>query len=214
MQDDRGGRTQLQVRQSIAIVVLQALLGGPGSLWLFSQGWVSRRLSRRDLDPEDDGHRNWTSFVFKNMNFMLHCLSSILVWAALIARCVGAESVELDFLAVASISIWCNLLVLTVPFEFFGYIIITTYKMLVGDIVQFAAAYVSITAGFSFAVFALFQMSPSPESPIDAEHPLVATMVFLQTHPLEVTAGSSCLVGCPYFDNFFRAVVLLGLDGG
>ena len=179
MQDDRGGRTQLQVRQSMAIVVLQALLGGPGSLWLFSQGWVSRRLSRRDLDPEDDGHRNWTSFVFKNMNFMLHCLSSILVWAALIARCVGAEPIELDCLAVASISIWCNLLVLTVPFEFFGYIILTTYKMLVGDIVQFAAAYIFLTLGFSLGTYALYQMSPSDESSNLSSNPLEATMVYL-----------------------------------
>eukprot|EP00282_Hemiselmis_andersenii_P015972 CAMPEP_0114112884 /NCGR_PEP_ID=MMETSP0043_2-20121206/2620_1 /TAXON_ID=464988 /ORGANISM="Hemiselmis andersenii, Strain CCMP644" /LENGTH=1168 /DNA_ID=CAMNT_0001205003 /DNA_START=196 /DNA_END=3702 /DNA_ORIENTATION=- len=163
MPGDKTGLTPFQVRRSMAIMVLHLLLGLPGAGWTLYKGWIARRMRRRDLDPEEDGHRDWVSFAFKNMTFMLNSAAGAALFISLISRLLGDEELELDAWAFASIVMWCSLLVLIVPFHFFGFLIITTYRMLVGDIMQFAAAYVITTLGFSFAIYALYQLSPFPD---------------------------------------------------
>jgi len=163
MPGDKTGLTPLQVRRSVVVMVIHAILGLPGAGWTLYKGWIARRMRLRDLDPEEDGHRDWVSFAFKNMTFMLNSAAGTALFISLVSRLLGDEELELDAWAFASIVMWCSLLVLIVPFQFFGFLIITTYRMLVGDIMQFAAAYVITTLGFSFAIYALYQLSPFPD---------------------------------------------------
>jgi len=177
MPHEKTGLTALQVRQSIVVMVLHILLGLPGAGWTLYKGWISRRMRLQDLDPEEDGHRDWVSFAFKNMTFMLNSAAGAALLISLVSRFVGDEELELDAWAFASIVMWCSLLVLIVPFQFFGFLIITTYRMLVGDIMQFAAAYVITTLGFSFAIYALYQLSPFPDETNSLnEYPTLSVM--------------------------------------
>lgn len=50
------------------------------------------------------------------------------------------------------------------PFKFFGIMAITTYKMLVGDVLRFLLVFVVTTMAFSLAMTVLYQRSVDPEN--------------------------------------------------
>jgi len=85
-----------------------------------------------------------------------------------ITRQYGAE---LDCLAITSVLMWSNLLSLIMPFKFFGIMAITTYKMLVGDVIRFLMVFVITTMAFAFSMTCLFQKSQDPDEIADMDIP-------------------------------------------
>jgi hypothetical protein len=65
---------------------------------------------------------------------------------------------------ILSILMWSNLLNLIMPFKFFGIMAITTYKMLVGDVLRFLLVFVVTTMAFSLAMTVLYQRSLDPDN--------------------------------------------------
>lgn len=59
---------------------------------------------------------------------------------------------------------WTNLLNLIMPFKFFGIMAITTYKMLVGDVLRFLMVFVITTMAFALAMTVLYQKSEDPDN--------------------------------------------------
>jgi len=162
-------------REDIAAVVsfvIQVLLVVPASFpWLIHKGWRQRRLRGRDLDPNRTGRLDLVSFTFKNLSFFLDFLSAALLLSGFALRLARQHGAELDCLALTSVVMWSNLLNLIMPFKFFGIMAITTYKMLVGDVIRFLMVFVMTTMAFGLAMMVLFQKSDSPGDIDDMDVP-------------------------------------------
>jgi hypothetical protein len=93
------------------------------SFYLLRQGWLSRRLKSTDI--KTDGKVSWSSLMFKNLRFMLNLGSFVAIWTATFARFLGDYTVEFTSWAATSIFMWCNALLLCLPFQFIGPILVS-----------------------------------------------------------------------------------------
>lgn len=137
---------------------------------LVRNGWQSRRLRRLDLDPHESGGpyhtRQIMQFVYKNIQFLLSIgvtvAGSIATVAGIMHKPPYAK-LELQALAIQSMLLWSGLLVMVMPFKFFGVLVITTWTMLTDDVFKFLVTYLTLVAAFSQALFALTQMADSED---------------------------------------------------
>jgi hypothetical protein len=143
-----------------ACLALQVLLTAGWGPWLLVKGLRQRKADLRDVDADGDGAidaREATEFVHKNLPFALEVVAAVLLAAAGAARvaCWGAS--EAGLLAAASVVLFSNLLNLLIPFHSVGALVITVYRMLVGDMSRFLAVYMVLLVGFGLAMSMLAQ---------------------------------------------------------
>ena len=138
-----------------ASIILELILAGPWALWLIITGWRHRNTSLVDLDVNEDRSISASEiqdFVFKNLLFIMDVVSGVVLFFAGVSRIQDWERSELLLLATAGILLFCNAINVLVPFRYIGEIVITVYRMAVGDIFRFLVVYILIWCGFSLAV--------------------------------------------------------------
>ena len=168
----REGTSRPEDVYGILSFVIQVILVCPAAFpWLIYKGWRQRRWRRRDLDANRDGRWDLQGFLFKNLAFLLDVSTSIMLVATFGLRITRHYVAELDCLAITSVLMWSNLLNLIMPFKFFGIMAITTYKMLVGDVIRFLMVFVITTMAFAFSMTCLFQKSDDPDEIGDMDVP-------------------------------------------
>jgi hypothetical protein len=142
----------------IAEFVLQVAIVAIGCPFLLYKGWQSRRLKLRDLDTDENGnisHAEMLSFIYKNANFLLNIGAVAALFLALVARLRCDHEVEVEAEAVASVLLFSNLLIVLMPFRYIGELVITIYRMFVGDIFRFVLVFAILQLGFSLSVLLL-----------------------------------------------------------
>ena len=165
-----------------ASLVMEGMLAGPWAVWLVWAGWRQRKITFRDLDVNDDRHialSEVQEFVFKNLSFILNVLSGIVFFSAGVCRIQCSEQQELRLLAVGSILLFCNALNVLVPFRYVGEMVITVYRMIVGDVFRFLVVYGLICCGFSFAMALMCQHVDFDGLGLDGHQPDDPSYAFL-----------------------------------
>ena len=76
-------------------------------------------------------------------------------------------AVELNILAIACLIVWCNLLMLMLPFKGVGLLLISMYRMLVRDVFKWLWIYSVLLAGFSLAATVVMQLSHDRQPDVD-----------------------------------------------
>ena len=98
-------------------------------------------------------------FVFKNLHFLLSVTAGTTLFLSGVCRVVCWTSAEINLLALASLLLFTNMLLVLLPFQYIGALIITVYKMLIGDITRFLVVYLLLFFGFSLGACLLCQRS-------------------------------------------------------
>jgi hypothetical protein len=149
----------------IAEFVLQVAIVAIGGPFLLYKGWHSRRLLLRDLDTDENGnisHAEVLSFIYKNANFLLSIGAVAALFLAFVARLKCNYEVEVKAEAVASVLLFSNLLIVLMPFRYIGELVITIYRMFVGDIFRFVLVFAILQLGFSLSVLLLARTAIDP----------------------------------------------------
>ena len=157
-----------------ASMAMEGILAGPWALWLVWSGWVQCKIALRDLDINDDAQiqaAEVQEFVFKNLHFVLNVLSGLALFFAGVCRVQCWTDSEICLLAAASITLFCNALSVLVPFRYVGEMVITVYRMIVGDIFRFLTVYFLLWCGFSFAMALLCQRTDMSGLGMDGNEP-------------------------------------------
>jgi hypothetical protein len=145
--------------KTLTLEALLVLAGAPFLLW---KGWRLRRLHIRDLDTDGDTAVSASEFralLQKNLHFLLDILGAIAIIAAGISRALCGDTAELDFLAVACVLLYCNLLNVFIPFKSIGVLVIAMYHILLQDFSRFLSAYMTFLLAFTLGLFLLMQRS-------------------------------------------------------
>ena len=148
-------------------LALEASLPLLWSPWLVWKGWRQRRLLYRDLDVNEDASvsvQELQHFFHKNMHFLLDIVAAIALLTAGVAQLGCWHKTHTEAMAVASIFLFCNLLNVVLPFKAIGVLLITIYKMLVGDIARFCLVFFVLMFAFTIAMHLLLQRWPDSES--------------------------------------------------
>jgi hypothetical protein len=95
------------------------------------------------------------SFIYKNANFLLIISAVAALFLAIVARVKCDHEVEVEAEAVASVLLFSNLLIVLMPFRYIGELVITIYRMFVGDIFRFVLVFAILQLGFSLSVLLL-----------------------------------------------------------
>jgi hypothetical protein len=165
--DGEHGGTEDSAGVRAVRLALEASLTLIWSPWLVWKGWRQRRLRYRYLDVNEDGSLSWRDvlhFLHKNMHFLLDIAAAIAQTTAGVALLCCWHKIHTEAMAVASIFLFCNLLNVLLPFKFIGVLLITIYKMLVGDITRFCLVFFILLLAFSIAMHLLLQRWPNAES--------------------------------------------------
>ena len=165
-----------------ASLVMEGILAGPWAVWLFFTGWRQRKISFKHLDVNGDRRiaaSEVQEFVFKNLHFILDVLSGFVLFFAGMCRVQCWEQEELRLLAVGSILLFSNALNVLVPFRYVGEMVITVYRMIVGDVFRFLVVYGLICCGFSFAMALMCQHVDFDGLGLDGHQPDDPSYAFL-----------------------------------
>jgi hypothetical protein len=166
-EDGAGNDTKDSTGARAVILALEVLLPLFWAPWLVWKGWRQRRLRYCDLDVDEDGSisvRELQYFLQKNMHFVLDVVAAVSLMTAGVALLACWQKVHHDAKAVASIFLFCNLLNVMLPFKSIGVLLITIYKMLVGDIARFCLVFFVLMFAFSIAMHLLLQRPPEEDS--------------------------------------------------
>jgi hypothetical protein len=149
--------------ETLTLEALLVLAGAPYLLW---QGWRLRRPHISDLDTNGDAAVSALELsallqktLEKNLAFLLDILGATAIIAAGISRALCREKIELEFLAVACVLLYCNLLNVFIHFKFIGVLVITMYNILLEDFSRFLVAYMTFLLAFTCGMFLLMQRS-------------------------------------------------------
>jgi hypothetical protein len=145
--------------ETLTLEALLVLVGAPFLLW---KGWRLRRLHMRDLDTDGDtavSASELRALLQKNLHFLLDILGATAIIAAGISRALCRDTLELDFLAVACVLLYCNLLNVFIPFKSIGVLVIAMYHILLQDFSRFLSAYMTFLLAFTLGLFLLMQRS-------------------------------------------------------
>ena len=106
-------------------------------------------------------------WVFKNLTLILGCMTCIIIVLSAVARALDQHVMERNVWALGSI--WCCLqvLVLIIPFRFFGFIVIAIWRMMLDDITVFILIYSLLHLAFSQALSLTFVKTPVGIMPPD-----------------------------------------------
>jgi hypothetical protein len=165
-----------------ASLVLQGLIAGPFAVWLVLTGWRQRKITLRDLDVNDDRRiaaSEVQDFIFKNLIFIVNIISGLVLFFAGVSRVQCWEQEEVRLLAVSSILLFCNALNVLVPFRYVGAMVITVYRMIMGDVFRFLLVYGLLWCGFAFAMVLLCQRVDLDGLGLDGHEPDVPSNAFL-----------------------------------
>jgi hypothetical protein len=165
--DSAGGDAEDSAGMRAVRLGLEALLPLFWSPWLIWKGWRQRRLRYRDLDVNEDASisvQELQHFFHKNMHFLLDVVAAIALMTAGVALVGCWHKTHAEAMAVASIFLFCNLLNVVLPFKSIGVLLITIYKMLVGDIARFCLVFFVLMFAFTIAMHLLLQRWPEAES--------------------------------------------------
>ena len=149
-------------------LALEASLPLLWSPWLVWVGWRQRRLLYRDLDVNEDASisvQEVQHFFHKNLHFLLDVVAAVSLTAAGVALLCCWHETHTQAKAVASIFLFCNLLNVVLPFRSIGVLLITVYKMLVGDIARFCLVFFVLMFAFTIAMHLLLQRWPDASGP-------------------------------------------------
>lgn len=152
------------------------ILGIP---YLLLQSWRNKRISIHDFDP--NGDLDWSLnelffFIYKNLTTVLSLLTIGFLVGSLYDRTRnGMEAfwdsdpfrgrnpdstpsyTELQCLALVTIFMYCNLLHMLLPFQSIGPVLITIWRMLMGDVVRWIVVYFFLLMAFSQAIIIAVQ---------------------------------------------------------
>ena len=146
------------------------ILGIP---YLLIQAARNRRFKMTDLDP--NGDLDWSLneiffFLYKNLTSLIGACTIGFLIGALVDRCrngtgaffrsdpvegaaEGKDSFsELLCLSLVTLFMYCNLLHLLLPFQSIGPVLITIWRMLMGDVTKWIVIYFFLLMGFSQAI--------------------------------------------------------------
>ena len=150
-----------------------------GIPYLLHQSWRNKRISIHDFDP--NGDLDWSLnelffFVYKNLNTVLSLATVCFLVGSLADRTRnGVEAfwdsdalrgreqnatpkfTELQCLALVTIFMYCNLLHMLLPFQSIGPVLITIWRMLMGDVVRWIIVYFFLLMAFSQAIIIAVQ---------------------------------------------------------
>lgn len=152
-----------------AVAGLELSVYAVGIPFLLLQAWQSRRLKRLDWDPNEDLEMSSEEVIFflhKNASFGLNTLISGLLISIGILRIQGPRGWngwydvdaggpwknEMDLHSVTMMLIWCNFLHQLLPFKFVGPLLITVWRMLIGDVTRWLIVFIFILVGFSQSI--------------------------------------------------------------
>ncbi len=161
--DYSGGFAAGQLR--IASFILHLAITFVFCPFLVRKGWQSRRLKLRDLDTDENGNVSYPealSFIYKNAHFFLSLGAATALCASFVARLKCKDHTEIDAAAVASVLLFANLLIILMPFRFIGELVITIYRMFVGDIFRFLLVFGVLQLGFSLSILLLTRSAADP----------------------------------------------------
>jgi hypothetical protein len=165
--DSAEGDTEDSAGVRAVRLALEASLPLFWSPWLVWKGWRQRRLRYRDLDVNEDASisvQELQHFFHKNMHFLLDIVAATALMTAGVALVGCWHKTHAEAMAVASIFLFCNLLNVVLPFKFIGVLLITLYKMLVGDMARFCLVFFVLMLAFTIAMHLLLQRWPETES--------------------------------------------------
>jgi len=145
-----------------ASFILEMVTTGGGMLLMLYKAWKLRRVSRADLTPGEG--QDWTfshtvDVVFRNFPSILSLSTFLFLTLTLVCRVLGLEDYEMAFFASSAVAIWFLALALCLPFQAFGVVVITMYRMFVGDVLKFLIVFFTTTLAYSFAMYALMQQA-------------------------------------------------------
>mmetsp|Transcript_86160 Transcript_86160/g.230021 ORF Transcript_86160/g.230021 Transcript_86160/m.230021 type:complete len:209 (-) Transcript_86160:1630-2256(-) len=126
-------------------------------LW---KGYI--QLSVRGLDLNENGSVSAGEvqiFVLKNLPSAVDWTSAIVLILSFMMRCLSWGQTEANLLAAASVLLFCNLLLVCIPFQSVGGIIITVYRVLFGDFLRFIFVFGAMI--FAFACSPNMYLEPS-----------------------------------------------------
>ncbi|EKX48290.1 hypothetical protein GUITHDRAFT_105896 [Guillardia theta CCMP2712] len=156
----------------IIIDIIVYLIGIP---YLFYLSYFEARLRRRDLDPDEDFQLTFDEmifFLYKNVTSVSCLTSATCLTAVAILRISGHKGArgwndashsanihrdEFRLMAWLMLVLWCSLLHMLLPFRFIGPLLMTIWKMLIGDVFKWLFVYIFILLGFSQSVYILIQ---------------------------------------------------------
>mmetsp|Transcript_86159 Transcript_86159/g.230008 ORF Transcript_86159/g.230008 Transcript_86159/m.230008 type:complete len:317 (-) Transcript_86159:1374-2324(-) len=124
-------------------------------LW---KGYI--QLSVRGLDLNENGSVSAGEvqiFVLKNLPSAVDWTSAIVLILSFMMRCLSWGQTEANLLAAASVLLFCNLLLVCIPFQSVGGIIITVYRVLFGDFLRFIFVFGAMIFAFACSLFLLSQ---------------------------------------------------------
>ena len=102
--------------------------------------------------------------LFRNLDWGLDLLTGASLFLAGLMRYVCRFDAEMSLLALSSILLFCNSMSLLLPFRELGPLVVTIWRMAIGDTKNFLIIYVLALLGFSFAMCILSQVLPCPLS--------------------------------------------------
>jgi len=142
-------------------LILHGILIALWMPWLMWTGFRSRHMRQTEYNTE---------LVFKNLTLIFAYLTCLCIVLTSVAR--GTEMQQMERVSWALGSVVCALqfLVFIIPFQFFGFIVISIWKMLVGDVVIFVLIYALLAVAFSLAVSLSFVKCPSGIMPPHAAY--------------------------------------------
>jgi hypothetical protein len=158
-------RSGYAAEKRISAFVLQLGFIVIGCPFLLYKGWQSRRLKLRDLDTDENGnvsHAEILSFIFKNASFLLNLGAVVALFIGFVARLQCKDMRELEAEAVASVLLFDGLLIVLMPFRFIGELVITVYRMFVGDVFRFLVVFIVLQVGFALSLLLLTRSAVDP----------------------------------------------------
>lgn len=182
------------------------ILGIP---YLLIQVARNRRFKMTDLDP--NGDLDWSLneiffFLYKNLTSMIGALIVGFLIGAIVDRCrngtdnffrsdpvegaaEGDHFTELRCLSLVTLFMYCNLLHLLLPFESIGPVLITIWRMLMGDVTKWIVIYFFLLMGFSQAVIIGVQ-------DVVMKHPEIESDLKLGTTGLQISTATLNTMDC------------------
>jgi hypothetical protein len=158
-----GSTTSAQCTKAAAVTLsLELVLAFVYVPFLLWKGWRRRRIKMRDLDTDNDSvvsSAEMRALIQKNLQFILDVLGAIAIIISFFSKVLCSDTSELQWLAVACLLLYCNLLNVLFPFKSIGVQVFAIYHILLQDFSRFLSAYLTFLFAFTWGLFLLMQRS-------------------------------------------------------
>ena len=138
--------------------------GGVGLFGSFAGYELVKMIMSKEnvLDVDEDNDVSWDEvlhFIHKNLSLILNFTIVLCTIAELYYSSEGRNVAQ----ALNGLLIWCNVMHMLLPFEYFGVLTIIIYKILFKDILRFVVVFSLLLLGFAQSFAILFEKQDTHE---------------------------------------------------